>query len=95
MKRSKSVALASLVGFVVALVLPMVALAVADLETVQRVFVPGVLLMPEDLTDAVAGWPGLVNLLVAGVANGAVYGGATAILVVAARKLHDRSSRPA
>ncbi len=93
MKRLTSVALAFLVGFVLALVLPMVALAVAEFEAVQRVLVPGVLLMPAGLTDAMAGWPGLVNLFLAGVANGAVYAVATAILVVAARKL--RSARPA
>ena len=90
MKRFTLVAFS--VGFVLALVLPMLALMFVGFEAVQRVLLPGVLVMPAELTDAMAAWPGIVNLLVGGVANGAVYAAAAAILALTARTL--RRVRP-
>ena len=75
------------VGFVFAFVMPMLALMFVGFEAVQRVLVPGLLLMPAELTDAMAAWPGIVNLLVAGVANGAVYAATAAMVALAARTL--------
>ena len=90
MKRFTRVAFS--VGFVLAFVLPMLALMFVRFEAVQRVLVPGVLVMLEELTDAMAAWPGIVNLLVGGVAHGAVYAAAAAVVTLTARTL--RGVRP-
>ena len=75
------------VGFAFAVLMPMLALMFVGFEAVQRVLVPGPLLMPTELTDAMAAWPGIVNLLVAGMANGVVYAATAAIVALTARTL--------
>jgi hypothetical protein len=67
-------------GFVAAFVVPALALVTTFVETLEPILVPGALLLAP-LTDRMAEWNGLLNLVLAGVANGAVYG--LAVIAVA------------
>ncbi len=62
-----------LVGFLVTVPATLLALVSATGEALKPYVVPGTWLL-EPLTDAMADWPGLVNILVGAVANGLVYG---------------------
>jgi hypothetical protein len=67
-------------GFMAAFLVPALALMTTFVETLEPVLVPGALLL-EPLSDRMAAWNGLLNLVLAGVANGAVY--ALAVTAVA------------
>ena len=69
------------IGFAAAFVVTLLALALPLFETLEPVLVPGALLLAP-LADAMAGWNGLLNMVLAGAANGVVY--AAAVVVVAA-----------
>lgn len=68
------------VGFVMAFVATVLALLLPLFETLHPVLVPGALLLTP-LSDAMADWNGLLNMVLAGIANGAVY----AVVVVGVR----------
>jgi hypothetical protein len=61
-----------LVGFATAFVATVLALMSPFFETLEPVLVPGALLL-EPLTERMAGWNGLLNMVLGGVANGLVY----------------------
>lgn len=60
------------VGFAMAFVATILALMFSAFETVTDVLVPGALLL-QPLADSMAGWNGLLNLVLAGLVNGVVY----------------------
>lgn len=60
------------VGFVMAFVVTVLALMSTLFERLEDVLVPGALLL-SPLSDEMAGWNGLLNMVLAGVANGLVY----------------------
>ena len=76
-------------GFVAAFVVPTLALMSTFVETLEPVLVPGALLL-EPLTDRMATWNGLLNLALAGVANGAVYALAVTAVALAAAGRRQR-----
>jgi hypothetical protein len=80
-------------GFSLAFVLPVLALMFVPFELFGRALLPGLLLIPRRLLDAMAGWPGLLNLSIGGVANGLVYAAVAALVVLVRRRL--RALRPA
>jgi hypothetical protein len=59
-------------GFAMAFAATLLALVSALFEAVHPVLVPAALLL-QPLADRMAGWNGLLNLVVAGTVNGAVY----------------------
>lgn len=81
-------------GFVLAFLLPMLALVLVPFEVLHEVLVPGRLLIPGPLLDAMAGWPGLVNLIIGGTANGLVYAIVAAAVVRIGRRMRRAGSAP-
>ncbi len=86
-RRTVSRARAFGIGFVLGLVVTVPAVLFALLspvgEAVLAILTPGSLLL-KPLTDAMATWPGLLNVALVAVANGLVYGlAATALVSVA------------
>ena len=61
-----------IVGFVMAFVVTVLALMSTLFERLEDVLVPGALLL-SPLSHRMAGWNGLLNMVLAGVANGLVY----------------------
>ena len=72
-----------LVGFAMAFVVTVLALMSTLVERLEDVLVPGALLL-SPLSDQMAGWNGLLNMVLAGLANGLVYAG----VVVLAAAVH-------
>lgn len=78
--RTRRVALIGfLVGFAMAFVVTVLALVSTLFERFEDVLVPGALLL-SPLSDRMAGWNGLLNMVLAGVANGLVYAAVAATL---------------
>ena len=75
----RAVLIGFVVGFVMAFVVTVLALMSTLFERLEDVLVPGALLL-SPLSERMAGWNGLLNMALAGVANGLVY----ALVVVAA-----------
>jgi len=65
-------------GFVMAFVATVLALILPLFETLHPWLVPGAALLAP-LSDAMAGWNGLLNMTLGGLANGAVYAAVAAV----------------
>jgi tetrahydromethanopterin S-methyltransferase subunit F len=76
------------VGFVMAFVVTVLALMSTLFERLEDVLVPGALLL-SPLSERMAGWNGLLNMVLAGVANGLLY--ALVVATVAAVLRHLRA----
>jgi hypothetical protein len=76
------------VGFVMAFVATVLALMSTLVERLEDVLVPGALLL-SPLSDEMAGWNGLLNMVLAGVANGVVYAAVVTTVVVLRNRRAD------
>ena len=85
------------VGVVVGAVVPVPATVAALLfpaaERVAPLLVPGAVLL-RPLSSDMAGWSGLVNMLLVSVANGLLYGAAAALLARVPRRRRDDATGP-
>ena len=77
------------VGFAMAFVATVLALMFTLFEPLENVLVPGAVLL-SPLSDEMSGWNGLLNMVLAGVANGVVYAAvfASVSAVVAGARRH-------
>lgn len=80
------------VGFVMAFVATVLALLLPLFETLHPWLVPGAALL-SPLTDRMADWNGLLNMTLAGLANGAVYAAVVVVVTLALNAV--RTSRSA
>lgn len=80
------------IGFVVTFVATMLALVAPLFEILHPVLVPAATLL-SPLSDAMAGWNGLLTMVLAGVVNGLLYAVGFVLVAMAARAVPQRSER--
>ncbi|RYU13013.1 hypothetical protein [Nocardioides iriomotensis] len=73
------------IGFLAAFVVTMLALVTVVAEAVHPVLVPAAPLL-RPIADRMADWPGLVNMVIAGTVNGAVYAAAFVLVALVLRR---------
>lgn len=76
------------IGFVAAFVVTMLALVTVVAEVVHPILVPASPLL-RPIAGFMADWPGLVNMLIAGTVNGAIY---AVVFVLVAKVLRRRAA---
>ena len=73
------------VGFLAALVVTMLALVTVVAEAVHPVLVPAAPLL-RPIADRAADWPGLLNMLLVGTLNGAIYAAVSVLVALLLRR---------
>lgn len=81
------------VGVAMAFVATMLALMFNLFERLLDILVPGALLL-DPLRDSMADWNGLLNMLLVGLVNGAIYAAAFVFVAAVVAGVRGRSGRP-